>query len=376
MIQAVALMGVFGIGMAFSIIGAFKLEIAKALKIDDAKVGGLISALMITSLVLVLIIGPLVDLLGHKPLAIAGFLIGFASVFILISAKSYSTALFACILLGIGGMCLNTVGNTLLPIVLFGGKNAPAASNLGNTFFGLGAFIAPFIIGMLLRRMGYKITGTIIAFIFLLPVIIAIMALYPRIPGGFLFSDVFGLLKDPVILIAGLFLFCYISLEVSMAGWITTYLTSQNLTERSASFILSAFWVSVMVARLVTATWVNPEIGAVVIAVLAIISCVTISVMVVTKSKQIAAAAVIITGLVFGPIFPTVVGVTFSNIDTKLFGSAFGIIFAIGLLGGSTVPAAIGIYAKGKTIQKSMKILVVAAFLLFIFALLFQLVQG
>ena len=73
MIQAVALMSVFGIGMAFSIIGAFKLEIAKALKIDDAKVGGLISALMITSLLLVLIIGPLVDSLGHKPLAIAGF---------------------------------------------------------------------------------------------------------------------------------------------------------------------------------------------------------------------------------------------------------------------------------------------------------------
>ena len=266
-------------------------------------------------------------------------------------------------------MCLNTVGNTLLPLLLFGGKNAPAASNLGNTFFGLGAFIVPFIIGMLLRRLGYKAAGTIISIVFLLPIIVAVMAVYPEIPGGFSFSDIFGLLANPVILTAGFALFCYISLEVSMGGWITTYLTEQDFTERSASLMLSAFWVSIMVARLVTATMVNPEIGAVVIAVLAIISCVSISIMVITKSKPLAAASVILTGLVFGPMFPTIVGVTFSNIDASLFGSAFGIIFAIGLLGGSTVPAAIGIYAKGKTIQKSLKILIAAAFILFIFAL-------
>lgn len=67
MIQVVALLSVFGLGMAFSVIGALKLELVRVLNIDDAQFGKLISALMFASLILVLIIGPLVDLLGYKP---------------------------------------------------------------------------------------------------------------------------------------------------------------------------------------------------------------------------------------------------------------------------------------------------------------------
>ena len=36
------------------------------------------------------------------------------------TAPSVNMAIFGCILLGIGAMCLNTVGNTLIPVVLFG----------------------------------------------------------------------------------------------------------------------------------------------------------------------------------------------------------------------------------------------------------------
>jgi fucose permease len=374
MLQTVALMSVFGIGMIFSIIGAFKLEIARVLNIDDGKVGGLISSLMLTSMVMVLLIGPLVDYFGHKPLAIMGFLVGCAAVFMLIHAKSYGMAVVSCIMLGIGGMALNTVGNTLLPVVLFGGQNAPAASNLGNTFFGLGAFITPFIVGMLLKRMGYKVTGTIVAILLLLPVVIAIMASYPEIHTGFSFANAFGLLTNSVIIMSSLALFCYIGLEISMGGWITTYATSLGFTERGSSFVLSAFWITVMIARLITAALVTPAIGTIVIAVLAIIGTGVIGLMIVAKSKFTAALSIIVTGLAFGPIFPTIVGVTFSKIDASLFGSAFGIIFAIGLLGGSTIPAAIGVYSKGKTIQKSLMIAMAAAFVLFIIAIVMGMV--
>ena len=225
MIQVVALLSVFGLGMAFSIIGALKLELVRVLNIDDAQFGKLISALMFASLIVVLIIGPLVDLLGYKPIAIVGFAVGFASVFMLISTGSYSMALLSCVILGIGAMCLN-LGNTLLPIVLFGGQNAPAASNFGNVFFGLGAFITPFLIGLLLSRIGYKATGTVIAVILLVPIIFAVIAKYPEGEGGFSFVSAIGLLSRGTIITAGLALFCYIGLEVSMGGWITTYASS------------------------------------------------------------------------------------------------------------------------------------------------------
>ncbi len=88
MIQTVALMSVFGLGIAFSVIGALKLKLVKELNIDDARFGKLISALMFTSMFVVLIFGPLVDMFGYKPIAIAGYVLGFTAVFMLISAKS------------------------------------------------------------------------------------------------------------------------------------------------------------------------------------------------------------------------------------------------------------------------------------------------
>ena len=372
MIQTVALLSVFGLGISFSILGALKLELVKSLNIDDARFGKLISALMFTSIFIVLAFGPLVDLFGYKPIAIMGFILGFIAVFMLISSKSYSVAIISCIVLGVGAMCLN-LGNTLIPMVLFPG-NPTAASNFGNVFFGLGAFLTPFLIGILLARIGYKVTGTIIAVIMLIPVIFAILAQYPEVQTTGLtfwgaFAAEFGMLANRVIIASALALFCYISLEVSMGGWISTYHSSIGFADRGANMGLSAFWIGLMVARLVTSMLITPEIGVVVIGILAIVAAVTIGVMVAAKSKGIAVAFVVLTGLAFGPIFPTVVGVTFSKIDPSQYGSAFGIIFAVGLLGGSTIPAAIGSYSKGKTIQKSLIIAVIAAIILFLISI-------
>ena len=179
-------MSIVGVGIIFSIIGALKFELAKVLDIDDTKIGGLISVLTFSSMIFLIIIGPLVDIFGHKLIAIIGFIFGFVGAFTLISAKSYKIAILGCIFLGVSGMCMDTVGNTLLPYVLFDGQNAPAALNLGNSFYGLGAFFTPLIVGLLLKKIGYKITGNILAFMLLIPVIFAVTASsYPQISTGF-----------------------------------------------------------------------------------------------------------------------------------------------------------------------------------------------
>ena len=328
---------------------------------------------MFTSIFVVLAFGPLVDMFGYKPIAIMGFILGFIAVFMLISAKSYNMAVFSCIVLGVGAMCLN-LGNTLIPQVLFGGQNEPAALNLGNVFFGLGAFITPFLIGMLLSRMGYKTTGIIIAVILLIPVIFAIIATYPALEKtGITLAEAvgsaFSLLANPVVIVSALALFCYIGLEVSMGGWVSTYASSLGFADKGANMILSAFWISLMIARLVASRMVTPENGVIVIGVLAAVATIAIGLMVATKSKNGAGAFVVMTGLAFGPIFPTIVGVTFAKTVESVRGSAFGIIFAVGLLGATTIPAAIGYYSKGKTIQKSLTIAMAAAFVLFILAI-------
>jgi fucose permease len=371
MIQIVALLSVFGLGIAFSVIGALKLELVRQLQINDARFGRLISALMFTSIFVVLAFGPLVDMFGYRPIAIAGFLLGAFSVYLLVSARSYGTAVLACIVLGVGAMCMN-LGNTLIPMVLFKG-NPAAASNFGNVFFGIGAFITPFLVGMLLNRLGYRATGIMITLILLVPTVIAVFAVYPDVQKTGVtfaqaFGGAFGLLANPAIVVAGLALFCYVGLEVSMGGWISTYAANQGFDPRSANMVLSSFWIGLMIALLIATVVVTSANGIWAVSILALAAAVIIGLMIAAKSKSFSALLVFLAGLSFGPIFPTVVGVTFAKIDPSIYGSAFGIIFAVGLLGGSTLPAAIGMYSQGKPIKKSFPIAMAAALVLFVLA--------
>ena len=376
MVASVALMSVFALGIIFSIIGALKLKLAKVLDIDDAKVGGLISALMFTSMIVVIIIGPLVDTFGYKPVAITGFLVGFLAVFMLISAKSYRMAVTACVVLGVSAMCVNTVGNTLMPHVIFGGQNAPAALNLGNAFFGVGAFLTPLFIGLVLNKIGYKTTGTVIALVLLLFLIITLFVKgFPQVTAGFPLSGAVKLLAKGIIISTALTLFCYMGIETSMGGWVSTYVNNMGFSEKSSNLTLSAFWISLMVARLSAAGFgikpiVTVELGVLPIIVLSVVAFITILLMIIARSKSLAFIAVILAGLALGPIFPTIIGVMFSKVDPSLHGSAFGITFAIGLIGASTIPAAIGILSKGQTIQKSLKIALITAAVLIIMAVI------
>lgn len=353
MIESVALLCNFGVGIVLSIIGALKIELTGILDIDDARAGGLVSAMMSTSLLMILILGPLVDLFGHKPIAVAGLLIGSSAVFLLVSADSYKMALAACIILGIGGMCLNSVGNTLLPLVLFEGKNATAAMNLGTVFFVLGASVTPFVIGLLLKSIGYKGSGYLIACLLLLPVFFAAYAVYPKVPVELAYQDLLALMTDRLVFCAGLVLFCYVGTEMSMGAWITTYLKAQRFSNRAASMTLSSFWLILIVPRLIASTFVTPQIGLKIIFFLGLMSSASIGLMMISKSKTLAVGAVLLTGFSFGPIFPTTVGVVFSKIPESLHGSTFSIIFGMALLGGSTIPAAVGITSKKYGIRKA-----------------------
>jgi len=368
----VALLCVFGLGIVFSILGSVKLDLADKLKIRDAQVGGLISALMFTSLIVILLIGPLVDKFGHKPLAIFGFLASAACILAIAYARSYGAALVACILLGVGGMCLNTVGNSLIPRVLFGGTNPPAASNLGNVFFGVGAFVTPLIVGLLLRKIGYSRAVTVIAVVVLLPVVLAILGRdYPAVASGFSAATAAKLVVKAAVLMGGLALFCYISLEATMGGFITTYLSDESVGVKADTtrYVLSGFWIALLIARLIASLVVTPEIGVATIAILAAVAAIAIGLMTMARSPGLACVAVVVAGFAFGPIFPTIVGVTFGKFEPAVYGTVFALIFAIGLLGGTTIPTAFGAVRDKRSVRTALLLLVGLAAILILLAL-------
>jgi fucose permease len=378
--QIVTLLCVFGLGMCFSLLGSISVKLMPRLKIDTARFGTLISSFMITCLVASVVIGVLIDIWGHKPFAIIGFIVTAFCIFIIARATSYSAVLAACLLLGVGAMCLNNVGNTLMPHVLFGGQNAPAALNLGNVFFGLGLFLTPFIVSFLFRKVAYENAVSVLALIALVPVIFAILAKYPDVKLGFEAATVAKLLASPVVIVAALALFCYISLEMSFSNWLPSFgkevISSvkpdadAGVIDASSQRMLSAFAVAMMAGRLITSQIpIIAEYGSYFIAGAALLSCLVILVMMAIRNVSLAWLMAILAGLFFAPCFPTTVGVTF-NKHPENQGTVFGVIFAVGLLGGVIIPKAIGNLAKGSSVQKSLKLLVPACVALIILALI------
>lgn len=381
----VALMSVFTLAICFIVLGAISVELMESLKIDEGEFGTLVMGLFLTSCIVQLFIGPLVDKLGYKPIAVLGFIVTSASMFLLAFAPSFGFALMASILMGIGAMSLNTVGNTLIPVVLFEGKNPARASNFGNAFFGLGLVLTPLLFYLFSKRIGlsYSTSLSLFGLLVLVFLIFAIVISYPKVATGFQFSMAVKLLSRGAVLVAALALFCYISLEITMNTWIKPLMTElfENAgvgeAASKAAIILSLFGVAMMVGRFITSTIKNlTAIGAKVLVFVSLVSLASIIVMILAGSPALAIVMVILTGLMFAPIFPTIVGITFAKFDASLYGSIFGIIFAVGLLGGTFVPKIIGNLSVGSSVQKSLPIAAVMVGILLIISLFIGKVGG
>ena len=378
--KIVALLCVFGLGMCFSLLGSISVKLMPRLKIDQGKFGSLISTFMFSCLIASLIVGVVADKIGYKPVAIFGFVVTAICIFTLARGKTYAAVLLPCLLLGFSAMALNTAGNVMGPLVLFGGENPAAASNLINAFFGLGLFLTPLIVSFLFRKTSYEKAISALGVIVLVPVVFALIAKYPQSQAGFALKDAFSLLANPTVLIAGFVLFCYISLEASFCNWLPPFGkevisksnpdTDSEVADASAQRLLSLFAVGMMVGRLIASQIpVITANGSWFIAGAALAAVLIILAMTVSKSAIQAKVLAILAGLFFAPCFPTTVGVTFSKFSPEIRGSVFGIIFALGLLGAVIVPKAIGNMAKGSSVQKSLRLLVPACVLLIILAL-------
>ncbi len=379
MVTLVALMSTFGLGMCFSLLGSISVKLMPRLNIDQGKFGNLISAFMFSCLVASLIIGVLTDIIGFQKVAIGGFLLTSICILILAYGKTFQTVLIPCLLLGFGAMAMNVVGNVMGMMVIYEGQREAAANNLVNVFFGLGLFLTPLIVSNLFKRMSYEKSVSVLAFILIIPFLLSLFGKgFPQ-AEGLAISDAFKLLSQPAIIIAALTLFCYISLESSFCNWLPSFGkdviksespgTEEARADASAQNLLALFAIAMMAGRLIASQIpIITEKGGFFIAGSGLASAVLIYLMMNSKNIMQARILAFLAGLAFAPAFPTTVGVT-KAIHPANFGSAFGIIFAVGLAGAVIVPNAIGKLAKGSSVQKSLKLLLPMCVVLIVLAL-------
>lgn len=385
--------GLLAGGMGVALLGSVKIALAQRLKMDEARLGGLVSMFGFAMIPVILTMGFLTDLVGPRLVAIVGAALMAASLGILVASGKYWSALLAVLLLSAGWSALINVLNVLM-LGAFGHSDV-FAMNLGNTFFGLGAFLTPLVIASLLKRAGFVPAVLVLA---CLPLASGLMAVAvdfgdlaeraettraeatenaeqeapkdtedpsEEAAGEKAKPGIGVLLRDPIMWLCALALLFYAPMEATMAAWATTYLGDKGISEGASTGLLSGFWLAFMLSRLATAllVWACAWLaGATTLLIIAFsVLCLLVwTGAVISRGRALAIAVVIGAGLVFGPTFPTIVSYLTAHVDPALSGRAIGLFFAVGGIGWSVIPILIGAYARKTSVQRGFLIAVAA----------------
>ena len=366
-------------GMGVALLGSIKVTLARKLQIDEARIGGLVATFGFTLIPAMLAAGFLSDLFGRQPVTIAGALLFTASLVLFAHASAYWMVLVAVLLLSAGWAALINVVNPL-SLPAFGGTEAYAI-NLGCFIFGIGAFITPLGVVFLVRRLQLRGTLLLLSVSGLVMAALACAAHFPAVAPAHpqqaaatvAAPGLSALLGDPVMWLCALALFFYMPAEATMGAWATTYVTDKGLKEGTASAVLSGFWLVYTASRLVAALTIPKGSETAVILVLSLVSLAAWAAVVLCRGRWLAATLVIAVGLIFGPIYPTLVAVLLRQFPQSLHGRAIGLFFTLGGLGSTAIPMLIGAYARRTSVQRGFLLAAASAAGLCVIALVLKL---
>jgi fucose permease len=334
--------------------------------VEEAGVGGLLAALKLALIPMMLISGILVDQLGIRSMVLLGSLLTGMGIFSLALSTTKSACFYSILLIGLGAAGVNTGSIKLMPLAFF--ENNPAASlNMGHVFIGLGALIIPAFMELLITNLGFRRALGILAVVSLIPALAAALTSFDKVPHEKL-GDLWGVLGNPAVWLAGLVFILYGPLEAFFGAWGTSYLTELGHTERRTALLLSGFWLTFMAGRLVMSFLQQKVLAdnseAWVILVLALLAAVVIGNLAGTHSTFNAGWGFLLVGAVLGPIFPTLVGLLFNQVGTQERGTAYGAMFAIGSTGSALLAPLIGGYARKSSVRSALRIPTLMALLL------------
>lgn len=364
-------------GMCHALLGSVKVPLAKKLDIDEARVGGLVSVFGFTLIPMVLAAGFLVDALGKQAVLGGGFLLLIVSMVLLARLKSYPLALVAVLLLGVGWSALVNVLNVTSPPAFLPPEEISTrmsyAMNMGDFVFGMGAFLTPILVALLIRQLSLSTTLLILAAFAIVPVLLGLGVNWsaPQLTseGSETVAGGLGiLLSDPIVWICCLAFFFHVPIEAATAAWATTLMTDKGVKETAASSLLSVFWLTFMGSRLAAALLLPKGMDTTLVIVMSAFCIGFTLCIVLSRSAPLTCALVVLAGCILGPIFPTLIAILLSHVSPSLHGRAVGIFFCIGGIGWTAIPILIGAYAKRTSVQRAFLVANGSAVLLTILA--------
>jgi MFS transporter, FHS family, Na+ dependent glucose transporter 1 len=150
----------------------------------------------------------------------------------------------------------NTGANTLLTWTHR--EKAGPFLNALHFFYGLGSFLSPFLLGLVIASGGaYRDAFHLLAGIDAVIGVLVLFSLQSPVPlpnqpadGS---AEMPTLRAAPIVLSAAFFLFFYVSAELTFGGWISTYAITLHMADIvRAAYLTSAFWLVFTLGRLIS----------------------------------------------------------------------------------------------------------------------------
>jgi fucose permease len=195
--------------------------------------------------------GRLFDRVKGHPVVSAAFFLMTVSMVLIPRTNLVWVVLGLFFVTGLASAGVDVGGNTFL-IWIHGEGVGPFMVGL-HFFFGVGAFIAPMVVGLTIDASG----DIVWAYWILACIACALTALFlglkspehtPRRRAEGPDNE-----NRPMILFISVFLFLHVGAELSFGGWIYSYAVGLNLADKaSAAYLTSLFWGSLTLGRLVS----------------------------------------------------------------------------------------------------------------------------
>jgi fucose permease len=358
--------GVFIYGYLNAMLGIVLPNLMDMLKLDKSQAGKFFMFISIGLLVSSIPAGLTMDYSGTKIVTCLGLLAVAAAFWGLGTIKSPRFLYALSFLLGLGGAMVIAGENTT--ISLANTSQREVASNLLNLFFGVGAFIAPFIVMPVLKTRGFSgvlkasavLTAAILAFH------LSLTFPPPVVATHFPLGSVATLLGQPRLVLLMFLVFLYVGTEFSIWSWTVTFFTSERgYPQQSASRIISIFALTMIAGRWAT-QWTLVKFGPLPLLLMSAAGAVvSLAALYLIRGRIPVIVAALAGGWFMAAIFPTALGLAGSYFPTSV-GTAISLVTTGGWIGAIAIPPAVGFVADRFGVSRGLLIPVGAALLMLI----------
>jgi len=336
-------------------------EIRARFAVDFSRLGDLFTLLYSGLLATTLVAGPVIDRFGPRVLlTIASGVVG-AGFTIFATGSGYTAAALAAVAIGVGGGGLNIATNALVS-ALYPEDRGRWLNYLG-AFFGVGALFVPVAASSLGSAASVPVVLLAAA------AIAASLALaYAALPlpateaGHHAFSirDIPSAVAQPGVWMFAALLFFQTGNEAMVSGWVSTYIEQAGWPARTATTVLAAYWVAVIVGRATVGRLHRAVAGQRMLVVCGLISMAGCAWLMGARSIASLTAAALLTSLALSGVYPTTLALAGDRYRQRA-GTVFGTLFSIGGIGGMVMPPILGRVSEAAGLRVGMGVPVAGA---------------